>query len=118
MSTNDKKKSKLSLILKISVVIIILIIGIVVVMFMNLNSIIKKTVESIGPDITKTDVKLDRSIISVFSGKGELHGILIGNPEGYNSSHAIKIEKIAIELEPASLKSDKIHIKTIVIDSP
>ena len=39
-----------------------------------LGSVVKASVEKVGPIVLKVPVKLDSANVSVFNGKGELHG--------------------------------------------
>jgi hypothetical protein len=99
-------------------VIVLLIIGGVVFLTLNLDSIIKKGVEAAGPKVLKATVNLDDVNISLFSGKGKLSGLTIGNPEGFKTDYAFKLGEVALDLDVRSVTSDKIHIRSLVIDSP
>jgi hypothetical protein len=95
------------------IVIIVLIIGI-----SNLGPILKKAVNYYGPKITKTDVKLDDVKVSFFSGEAKLKDFLLGNPEGFNSPHAMKVKSIFVDLDEKSLTGDTIIIDKIEIKGP
>ena len=47
-----------------------------------------------------------------------MKGLEVGNPEGYSAPTAIKLDNASLSLKPASLLSDKIIIKSIVVESP
>jgi uncharacterized protein involved in outer membrane biogenesis len=81
-----------------------------VIVTLSLGSIVKKGVETVGPQITKTQMKLDGATISVFSGSGSLSGFLLGNPEGYKSDSAVKVGEVALGVEPRSVFGDKVHV--------
>ena len=70
---------------------VVAVITLVVVLALSLDSIIKKGVEAVGPQITKTEMKLEKASISILSGSGALKGFVIGNPEGYKTPSAIKV---------------------------
>ncbi|MCO6441731.1 MAG: AsmA family protein [Nitrococcus mobilis] len=95
--------------------LIVLVIIAVVVVFTNLNRFIKYGVEEYGPSVTGTPVSLDQVDVSPFSGKGELHGLEIGNPTGFDGDYAFKLDDIKVQLVPESLPSDTIIIKEILI---
>lgn len=82
----------------------------VVVLALRLDSLIKKGVETVGPQITKTEMKLEGVNLSIFSGSGALRGFLLGNPEGYKTSSAIKAGEVAVGVKPRSVFSDKVHV--------
>ena len=60
-------------------------------LYFSLNAIVKKGMESKGSAITKTDIKIGGVNLSLFSGQGQMTGMVIGNPEGFASESAIKV---------------------------
>jgi len=83
-----------------------------------LDSGIKRGVETLGPQLTKVDVKLDGVSVSLLSGTGKIKGLVVGNPAGYQTPHAIRVDEASLALTPSSLFSDKVIVKSIRIESP
>lgn len=108
--------SKLIKIILVGVPLIV--IAVVAVLYLSLNSIVKHGVEALGPEVTKTEVRLDKSSISLFSGKGSLKGLFIGNPDGFNTPSAFKLGEVRIAVDGMTLFSDKIVIHEVYIDAP
>lgn len=104
--------------LQILIVLVVLVIVAVGVGFFFLGSIVKHGVESVGPKVTKVPVKLDSATLSVFSGNGELKGLLVANPEGYKTPSAIKVGTVNIVVEPRSVFSDKVVARSIKLVGP
>ncbi len=96
----------------------VVIIAIIAVLFFSVNSIIKQGVETVGPLALGTEVKIKKVNISLFSGKGELKGIHIGNPKGFHTESSFKLNKVRLALNVSSLFSGKIIIDEIYIDAP
>src|SRR4030095_1227005 len=105
-------------ILRIAIAVVALLIVAVVAAAMFMGSIIKKGVETVGPTITKTDMKLDSASLSILSGSGSLKGFLLGNPQGYTTPQAIKVGKVELGVKPGTVFSDKIRITHIRVESP
>ena len=93
------------------------IVAVLIVAFM-LGSIVKKSVNHVGPQITQTSVVLEDAKISPFSGKGTLQGLTVGNPAGWTTPRAFYLDEISIDMEPGSLTKDHIVINSIVINEP
>ncbi|MCH6256378.1 AsmA family protein [Puniceicoccaceae bacterium K14] len=95
---------------------------IAVAIFLSFSKVLSKGivagVETYGPDVTQTEVTLESVNLSAFSGKGAITGFVVGNPEGFSTEHAIKLDDFQIDLKPASVISDKIVINEIIIDGP
>lgn len=83
-----------------------------------LDGAIKRGVETIGPMVTKVDVKLQSVSLSLLSGSGKFQGLVVGNPEGFKTPSAINVGSASLALSPRSLLSDKILIKAINVQAP
>src|ERR1700676_3221633 len=98
------------IIIGILVAVFALVLVALLVVFFSLNSIVKKGVETVGPIITKVDVKLGSASISPFSGSGELSKLFVGNPEGYKSPSAMQVEDMKLGVSIGSVMSDVIVV--------
>ena len=98
------------------VVVILMVVGLAVVFF-SLNSIVKKGVETVGPMMTKVEVKLGSADISPFSGGGKLSKLFVGNPEGYKSPSAIQVGDIKVSVSVDSVLSDTIVVNEVNVQA-
>ena len=105
-------------IVRIALVVVVLLVIVVVAVGLFLDSGIKKGVETFGPELTKVSIKLDSVSVSLLSGGGKIKGLVVGNPEGCKSPSAITLSSASLSLKPGSLLSDKIVIKSIVVEAP
>ncbi len=103
--------------LRVVLVLVILAVVALAVVFFSLNSIVKKGVETIGPMITKVDVKLGAAEISPFSGSGRLIKFVVGNPEGYKSPSAISVGDVKVAVSPGSLMSGTIVVNELHVQA-
>ncbi len=103
---------------KALIAIPILLIVIILALGFSLNSIVKHGVETLGPKALGAAVQLNKADISVFSGKGNLKGLYIGNPKGFQTDSALKLGAMRVALDLESIFSDKIIVNEIYIDSP
>jgi hypothetical protein len=87
-------------------------------LFANLDSIVKAAVEKVGSDVTGTQVTLDNVEISLTSGKGSLLGYRMTNPSGFESDDAFKFDEVTVVVDTASVTSDPVIIKEILIAKP
>ena len=54
----------------------------------------------------------------MFSGSGTIKGLVVGNPQGFKTPSAIKVGTASLSLEPRSLLSDKVVVKSINVQGP
>jgi hypothetical protein len=99
------------------IVLIVLIIGSTIVADVFLDDIAKKGIETVGPEIAKVSVKLDGVHLSLLTGSAKIKGLVIGNPEGYKTPHAISIGSVAIGVNPLSVLSDKIVVRSARVEA-
>lgn len=90
----------------------------VVVMYMKLGAIVKMAVETLGPKVTQTEVKVASVTLSPFSGTGRVKGIVIGNPAGFKTPSAFALGSVRIAVDLKSLASDCVVVKEIVVEGP
>jgi hypothetical protein len=99
-------------------ILVVLLAAVVIVVGMSLGKIIKAGVETVGPKITKTEMKLDSANLSILGGSGTLKGFTLGNPEGYKTPAAIKASSVSVGVKPGSLFSDKIVVRHVRVEGP
>jgi len=98
--------------------IVIVVVAVGVYVFTNLDSIIKTAVEEVGTEVTQTKVSLNEVEISLGEGSGALRGFSLANPQGYSDNNVMQFDEVAVALDLATVQSDPIVIKEIVIDGP
>jgi uncharacterized protein involved in outer membrane biogenesis len=103
------------IIIRIGIVIVALVVVALLVVFFSLDSIVKKGVETVGPSVTKVDVKLGAAEISPFSGSGRLVKLFVGNPEGYKTPSAMEVGDIKVGVKLGSLTSDTIVVNEVSV---
>lgn len=104
--------------LSILAVILVLAVAAGLYVYVNLNSLVKRGVETVGPKLTKVEVRLASANLSPLNGNGELNTLFVGNPEGYKEPAAIEIGKIKVALKLSTAFSDTIVIDKIDLESP
>jgi uncharacterized protein involved in outer membrane biogenesis len=97
----------------VAVVIILLVVGV-----SNIGPIIKKAVNTYGPTITKTQVKLGEVDVSLLSTEAKLKDFILGNPEGFKSPQAMRVKSIHLNVDEKSLVKDTIIIDKIEVVAP
>ena len=104
----------------IRLISILVFLGIIAIaaLYFSLNKIVEKGITTLGSQVTLTEVSLEASNISLFSGEGELKGLVIGNPKGFSSNNALSLDRIKVSVDVKSIFTDNILIKQILIDGP
>ncbi len=106
------------IILGICIAVVGIIIVGVVIMVGNIGTVIKGAVEKFGPQYTGTDVTLNDVTVKPLKGFASLNGLVVGNPEGFKTDHAIKLGAMELDIDLGSLSGDVVVINRILIDGP
>lgn len=102
--------------IKILAVLAVLAVVAVVAIYLSLGSIIKKGVAEAGPVITKSEMSVEKVEVALFDGKFAFQKFFLGNPEGFKSEFAFKVNSFNVMVDPGTVTSDTIHVKEIKID--
>jgi uncharacterized protein involved in outer membrane biogenesis len=90
----------------------------VLVAVLFLDSLVKKGVETAGPMLTKSEVRVDGVSISPLAGQARISGLRVGNPEGFKAASAIEVRKVEVALQLRSLLSDVVDIDHVRVEAP
>ncbi len=101
-----------------AIVLLIFFIAGIIVVGVFFDGIVKKGVETVGPQIAKVSVELDEVHLSLLTGSAKIKGLAIGNPEGCKTPRAISAGLVVIGVNPRSVFSDKIVVRSVRVESP
>jgi len=106
------------LFLGVVIVLVVLIVAAVIGVGLFLDSIVKMGMETVGPKITQVSIKVDAVNLSLLNGSARVKGFVIGNPEGYKTPQAISVGSAAVGVNPLTIFSDKIVVRSVRIEAP
>lgn len=89
-----------------------------VVLVLSLGQIIKTAVNTAGPELAGVPVHLSSAVVNPFTGMVRIKGLVIGNPEGFNTPSAMELNDFKLNIKMSSLFSKAIVIQEILIDAP
>jgi hypothetical protein len=98
--------------------IVAIVIVVVIVGLSKLGPIVKMAINTYGPKITGTEVKVGDVGISLFSGEAKLEKFFLGNPAGFKSPSAMQVGSIYVQVDENSLTKNTIVIKKVEVVGP
>ncbi|MBF0571117.1 MAG: hypothetical protein HQL12_04530 [Candidatus Omnitrophica bacterium] len=98
--------------------LLVLIIVVIVGTGMYIGPIVKIGMQELGPQIIQVPVKVDAVDVGLFNGAAQIKGLIVGNPEGYKTPQAISVGLAAVSVDPFSVLSDKIVVRSVQVKSP
>ena len=81
----------------------------------NLDRLVEAGIERVGPHVTGTPVLVGSVSIDLGEGRGEINDLTIGNPQGFKSDYALKLGRILLDIDTATLTSDPVRISEISV---
>lgn len=104
----------------IALLILLLIVAGLAYLWFNspLNALVKAGIEKFGSAMTQTLVRVAKVKLSPINGQGAIFGLSLGNPKGFKTPHAFKVDHIEVALKPSSLTKDVILIHRVLIVAP
>ena len=98
--------------------IVVILIVVVVVGLSKLGPLVKMAVNTYGPKITGTELRVDDVGISIFSAEAKLKKFFLGNPTGFKSPSAMKVGSIYVDVDESSITKDTIIINKVEVAGP
>ena len=95
-----------------------MILVLIVVLMLSLGQIIKAGINTAGPKLAGVPVHVEKVIVNPLSGMVRIKGLIIGNPEGFNTPSAMELNDFKLNIKMSSLFSKAIVIEQILIDAP
>jgi hypothetical protein len=84
----------------------------------NLDKILKGAIEGAGSELLGVPVTVESVELDLKSGMGQISGITIANPVGYQAANAFRMDMIRLGLDLSSLRKQPIVIRELNIQSP
>lgn len=101
------------------VIVAVLIIGAVVFLLENLGTFLKEVIQTAGTEVTQVKVTLDEvDVDRITKGRAALRGLTVANPAGFKTNSAFRLGEVSVKLDPATVASDIVVIKEVVIAKP
>ena len=82
----------------------------------NLDSIVAGAIEKAGSQVTGVPVAVSGVSISLKEGSGEIRGLTVVNPPGFDSDYSLKLGSISMTIDTGSIRSDPVRIKQVSVD--
>ena len=105
------------LFVNVVIVLAVLIFVAVIAVGFFLGNIVKAGMETVGPKITQVPIKVDAVNLSLLTGSARVKGLVVGNPEGYKTPQAISVGSAAVGVNPFSVLSDKIVVRSVRVEA-
>ena len=102
----------------IVLIVIVLVVAGVAIVYFNLNSIVRRTVETQATSSLDLKTTLGSARISLLGGSVNLGDLSIASPPGYKAPSMLSLSDAGVRVSLGELRGDPVHVKQITLDSP
>ncbi len=106
----------MKIVLWIVAAFVALLVGVGLYVVLASGGLVKDAIENYAPDYLGADVRVDAVDLSLKEGSGEIRGLQIDNPRGFDGGQAMKLGKIRLVLDPAQITPELVVLKQVQID--
>ena len=96
----------------------LVVVGVAIFVWSSLDGYIARTIEREGTAMTGTRVEVASVDVSLQSGRGVVHSLVVANPKEFSSFHALDFGSITLTLDLKSLAQDVIVVQELRIEKP
>jgi uncharacterized protein involved in outer membrane biogenesis len=98
--------------------VVVLIVAGVVYMLSNIDSLVAKSIEKHGSEVTRTSVTVSGVELSLKEGRGSITGLRVESPDGFDVRDAFTLGDITLDIDIQSLRGEPIVIDEIRVSAP
>jgi hypothetical protein len=103
---------------RIVLVLVVILVVALIVLYVNLNSIVRRTVETQSAASLNVPTKLQAANVSLFGGEVGLKGFEVGSPQGFKSPQMMTLGGIDVGVKVSDLRGDPLRVDRIDIKEP
>ena len=96
--------------------VVALLVGVGIYIALFSGDLVKDAIEEYAPLYLGADVRVRAVDLSLAEGSGEVRGLQIDNPPGFDGGQAMNLGKIKLVLDPAQISQELVVIKQVEID--
>ena len=101
--------------LKILGILVAILLVLIIIVLLTLPWIVKGGVQHVGPLITGVPMEVKSVSYNPFEGTFTIKDFTVGNPQGYSSPYAMKLEHLHVDVAMTTLFSKKLLIERIEV---
>ncbi len=111
-------KKRIRLIVGIAAAAVAVIVVGLLILLLSLGTVVQKGFSAAGPRLMGVETRLDDADIGVFSGKVDLKGLHVGNPEGFSAPSFVRADRIQVHADVLALFKKRVHVREVIITEP
>ena len=103
---------------RIVLVLVLVILVALLVLYLNLNSIVRRTVQTQSSNSLNVPTQLGAANVSLFGGAVKLRDFQVGSPQGFKAPQMMSLGGVDVGVKLSELRSDPVRVNQIEIKDP
>jgi hypothetical protein len=84
----------------------------------NVDALVRRGIAHYGSQMMQAPVSVDAVHLRGADGRGVVRGLVVGNPSGFRTPHALKVGVIDVAIDVRTLADPVVVVRRIVLESP
>jgi uncharacterized protein involved in outer membrane biogenesis len=101
-----------------AITFVVVVAGAAIYLYSSLDGIVRNVIVDSGSKATGGQVSVGTVSLSLSQGKGTLTDVMIGNPPGFSTNPAVKVGRIDLVIDSATIGANPVVVKDVVVDGP
>jgi hypothetical protein len=98
--------------------LLLLVVGVGAILWVNLNRIVKHTVETQASSQLQLKTELNSAALSIFGGSVNLNDLRIASPQGFAAPQMFRLTNADVNVKLGDLRGDPVRVQSITLDKP
>jgi hypothetical protein len=98
--------------------VIVLVIGVLAIVWMNLNGIVRRTVQTQSSQQLNVGTALKSASVSLFGGSLGLNNLEIDSPPGFSAPKILTLDDANVKVSYSQLRQDPVHVESVNLKAP
>ena len=99
-------------------VVVLLVVAGGALLWVNINRIVKHTVETQATAQLNLKTELDSAALSIFGGELNLDDLRIASPQGFQAPQMFRLDNVDVNVKVNDLRADPVRVQSITLDKP
>ena len=87
-------------------------------MYQSRNALLELAIRRYLPEIMGVPVQVASVRLSPFEGRATVEGLVLGNPAGFHTPQALRVERVQIRLDVSTLADEVVHVREVLVRQP
>ena len=87
-------------------------------LYQSRDALLELAIRRYLPEIMGVPVQVESVRLSPFEGRARVTGLVVGNPQGFQTPYALRVAEVELRLDGATLATDLVRVHAVLVRQP